>query len=278
MWLSVVVSSLCFLAGAAGFWFLYRNDWPIILAIPVLLFLVGYSLMKRYTRLCHYYLGAALALAPLCAWLAVAGRIGLPPLLMAGAVVLWTAGFDILYACQDYAFDVQTGLFSIPARIGIAPALWVSRLSHLLCVALLIALDATTPELGLLFALGIGLATVLLIVEHSLVKPNDLSRLNLAFFTLNGVISLLLGGLGVCDVVLSHRQGADLAREFNAKVERRMLPTPICSEMQSQTPFRRPGLAGVISRNPQGTPGGDRGAALLLQPSAPLKEYLSGRG
>ncbi len=197
-------SSLVFIAGAAGFWFCYRNPWPIALAVPVLGFLVGYSLMKRYTRLCHYYLGVALALAPLCAWLAISGKINLPPVLMFGAVVLWTAGFDILYACQDYAIDVQTGLFSVPAKVGIECALWISRATHLLCVVFLVLLDVTTPELGNWFGVGIGIASVLLVIEHSVVKATDLSRLNLAFFTLNGVISLILGGLGVLDIALRH--------------------------------------------------------------------------
>ena len=204
MWMSLIVSSLIFIGAASGFWIAYRNHWPIVLAVPVLMFLIGYSLMKRYTRFCHYYLGAALALAPVCAWLAIAGTISLPPILMAGAVVLWTAGFDILYACQDYVFDVENGLFSVPAKIGIGPALWASRATHLCCVGFLVALAANTPELGILFGIGVGIAMVLLVIEHSLVKSTDLSRLNLAFFTLNGVISLILGGLGIVDVLLHH--------------------------------------------------------------------------
>jgi len=203
MWVSLATSAVIFITSAAGF-LIYHNSWPIVLAIPVLAFVVGYSLMKRYTRLCHYYLGAALALAPVCAWLAITGTINLPPLLMAGAVLLWTAGFDILYACQDYAFDVVHQLFSVPAKVGIGPALWVSRATHLGCVGFLIWLGISTPELGILFVLGIGLAIVLLVIEHSLVKPTDLSRLNLAFFTLNGVISLVIGTLGIVSIFLHH--------------------------------------------------------------------------
>jgi 4-hydroxybenzoate polyprenyltransferase len=204
MTMSLIISSLFFFAGTSGFWFAYRNIWPIVLAIPVLVFLVGYSLMKRYTRLCHYYLGVALALAPICAWIAVSGSIALPPLLMAGAVVLWTAGFDILYACQDYDFDLKNGLFSVPAKIGIAPALWVARATHLASMGFIIALGVSTPELGWVFGVGIAVAAGLLIYEHSLVKANDLSKLNLAFFTLNGIISLILGISGVVDVLLRH--------------------------------------------------------------------------
>jgi 4-hydroxybenzoate polyprenyltransferase len=202
-WILLVISTAIFLAGTLGFLVNYHNRLPIVLAVPVLGFLVVYSLMKRYTRLCHYYLGAALALAPVCAWVAIAGTVNLPPLLMFGAVLLWTAGFDILYACQDYAFDVANGLFSVPAKVGIGPALWVSRLSHAAAISFLLALEVTTPELGWLFGVGIGIAGVLLVVEHSLVKPTDLSRLNLAFFTMNGIISLVLGGLGVVEVLVT---------------------------------------------------------------------------
>jgi 4-hydroxybenzoate polyprenyltransferase len=202
MAITLVINAAVFIAGAAGFDIFYHNRWPVLLAVPVLLFLVGYSLMKRYTRLCHYYLGAALALAPVCAWLAITGTINRPPLLMAGAVLLWTAGFDILYACQDYGFDVSHRLFSVPAKIGIGPALWVARGTHACCAGMLILLAYITPEFGVCFGSGVALAIMLLIVEHVLVRPTDLSKLGVAFFTVNGVISLLLGGLGIVDVLL----------------------------------------------------------------------------
>jgi 4-hydroxybenzoate polyprenyltransferase len=136
-----------------------------------------------------------------CAWLAIAGTLAAPPLWMAGAVVLWLAGFDILYACQDVAFDRAAGLFSVPAKIGVGPALWVARAVHLGCVGMLLALWHATPELGVLFAVGIGLTVALMAVEHAVVRPTDLSRINLAFFTLNGIIGLLLGTLGAIDVL-----------------------------------------------------------------------------
>ena len=191
---------LAFLLATAGFWFAYRNPWPLILAIPVLLFLCGYPLLKRFTRLCHYYLGAALALAPVCAWVAVTGSIAPPPLWMAAAVLCWTAGFDIIYACQDYQSDLECGVFSVPAKIGVGPALWVSRATHVVCVAMLVMLGLSSTELGALYFTGVAAAILLLVVEHSLVKPTDLSKVNLAFFTFNGIISLLLGTLGVIDV------------------------------------------------------------------------------
>ena len=121
---------------------------------------------------------------------------------MAGAVVCWLAGFDILYACQDYAFDVGQGLFSVPAKVGVRRALLIARGCHLACVGFLVALGATTPELGTLYFIGVAVAAVLMAVEHAVVTPTDLSRLTLAFFTLNGVIGLILGGLGVADVLL----------------------------------------------------------------------------
>jgi 4-hydroxybenzoate polyprenyltransferase len=203
MWVSLIASAAIFIGAASGF-LIYHKAWPIALSIPVLAFVVGYSLMKRFTRLCHYYLGAAHALAPICAWLAITGTINLAPLLMAGAVLLWTAGFDILYACQDFVFDVEHRLFSVPAKVGIGPALRVSRATHLACAGFLVWLGMSTPELGILFGIGVGIAVGLLVIEHSLVKPTDLSRLNLAFFTLNGVISLILGGLGVVSVLVHH--------------------------------------------------------------------------
>jgi len=113
--------SICFIAATSAFYFAYHNPWPLVLSIPVLLFLSAYPLLKRLTRLCHYWLGAALALAPVCAWVAIKSDLELPPLLMFVAVLFWTAGFDIIYACQDYEVDVKFGLFSVPSGIGSAP-------------------------------------------------------------------------------------------------------------------------------------------------------------
>ena len=198
-----LVLSVCaavFLVATAAFWMLYRNPWPMTLALPVLLFLCAYPLLKRFTRVCHYYLGAALALAPVCAWLAVRADMAAPPLFMAAAVLCWTAGFDIIYACQDYRSDVECGVFSVPAKLGIGRALWVARLTHVVCVAMLVALGLSSLALGPLYYTGVAAAVVLLVVEHRLVRPDDLSKVNLAFFTYNGVISLVLGSLGIIDV------------------------------------------------------------------------------
>jgi 4-hydroxybenzoate polyprenyltransferase len=198
------VALLCcatFLAACWGFLFWFGNPWPVYLGWAVLAFLSAYPLLKRFTRLCHYYLGAALALAPVCAWIAIRGSLDAPPLWMAAAVLCWTAGFDIIYACQDYHSDCEQGVFSVPAKLGIGPALWVARLTHAACVAFLLMLFLSArPPLGAVFLCGIGLVVVLLVVEHLLVRPDDLSKVSLAFFTVNGIISVVLGTLGIVDV------------------------------------------------------------------------------
>jgi 4-hydroxybenzoate polyprenyltransferase len=199
---TLLACAAAFVASTAGFWRVYGNVWPVALSVPVLLFVCAYPLLKRFTRLCHYYLGAALALAPVCAWVAIAGSIAPPPLWMAAAVLCWTAGFDILYACQDYESDVATCVFSVPSKLGIGGALWVARITHAVCVAMLVMLGRSVPGFGPLYWTGVAIAVVLLVVEHSLVKPNDLSKVGLAFFTINGVISLVLGALGIADVLM----------------------------------------------------------------------------
>ena len=195
----LITCALTFVVATGGF-LMYGNPWPLWCSTPVLFYLCGYPLMKRFTRFCHYYLGLALGLAPMCAWLAIRGSVGLPAVVMTGVVLLWTAGFDIIYACQDYASDVATGVFSVPAKVGIANALWISRLTHLACMGLMIALSQSTPLFGPIFYAAVGIAGVLLMIEHSLVKPNDLSKVGLAFFTINGVISVVIGLLGIVDV------------------------------------------------------------------------------
>jgi 4-hydroxybenzoate polyprenyltransferase len=200
----IVMLAICcgsFIAATALFEILYKNPWPLTLAIPVLLFLSAYPFLKRFTRLCHYYLGAALALAPLCAWLAIAGRLNLPPVLMFLAVISWTAGFDIIYACQDYEFDVAAGLHSVPAGSGVARALWISRLTHVFSAAMILALEHVVPVFRGFYFTGAGAAVALLVVEHSLVSAKDLSKANLAFFTVNGVISVVVGTLGIVDIL-----------------------------------------------------------------------------
>jgi 4-hydroxybenzoate polyprenyltransferase len=199
-WMISGICAIAFIASTSLFYFVYSNPLPLLLSIPVLLFVAAYPLLKRFSRLCHYYLGAALALAPICAWIAITGTISLDPLIMAAAVLLWTAGFDIIYACQDYHSDLEIGVVSVPVKFGIPGALWIARFTHAICYACMIALGLHSAPLSTLYFAGVACAGVLLIIEHSLVKPHDLSKVGLAFFTINGIISLLIGVLGIVDV------------------------------------------------------------------------------
>ncbi len=171
--------------------FVVSNDnWlPLALSVPVLLFISGYSFSKRFTSLSHLWLGASLMLAPLAAWIAIRGTVEWPPVLLGAAVLTWVAGFDIIYACQDVEFDRRVGLYSIPARLGVARALRVAALLHLLTVVLLALLPLVFP-LGWIYRAGLVFIAGLLVYEHALVRPNDLARANVAFFHVNAVISV----------------------------------------------------------------------------------------
>ena len=152
---------------------------PVALAV-----VLGYSYTKRFTALSHLVLGFALGIAPAAAWIAIRGTLDPPILLLTAAVMFWTAGFDIIYSCQDHEFDAVAGLHSIPRALGIKNALRVSRLLHVVMVLLLVWLSQLMG-LGPLSWVGIAVVATLLLYEHSLVKPNDLSRVNAAFFTVN---------------------------------------------------------------------------------------------
>ena len=172
------------------------------LALAVVMF---YSFTKRFTSLSHLVLGFALGIAPAGAWIAMRGSLDPRILWLTAAVTLWTAGFDIIYACQDYEFDSTAGLFSIPKQFGIPGALWISRLFHvgmLICLVILVESFA----LGSLAWTGIGAVALLLIWEHKLVWPNDLSRVDAAFFTMNGYVSVLFFVFWASDIFL--RRGA----------------------------------------------------------------------
>ncbi|WP_439620584.1 UbiA-like polyprenyltransferase [Gemmata sp.] len=167
------------------------NHWPLYLCGPVLLFLLGYSLAKRFTSLAHLWLGAALMLAPVAAWIAVKGPTDLTvPLILGAAVAFWVAGFDILYACQDADFDRAAGLHSVPSRFGVPTSLRVAAGCHAVMFGLLVWLGFASPHLGWVYAGGLAAAGGLLVYEHRLVRPDDLTRVNKAFFHVNGVISV----------------------------------------------------------------------------------------
>ena len=201
-WLFLVVCALGFALVCLLFWMCFDNPWPIRLCGPVLVYLCGYSYSKRFTRLSHFYLGSAIAFSPVAAWIAVhPASLGTPAMLLMVAVALWIAGFDIIYACQDLEVDRAEGLHSLPSRLGAGPALWIARICHLFTVVLLTAL-AGAAGLGWVYLIGVAIVAVLLVVENGLVKPHDFSRVNVAFFTLNGVVSLVLGALAIADILL----------------------------------------------------------------------------
>lgn len=180
------------------------NRLALMLSPVAVAVLLLYSYTKRFTRCSHMALGFALGMAPAAAWIAVRGSLDPRILLLTAAVTLWVAGFDILYACQDYDFDLRAGLYSIPKAFGIARALTIARALHVLMLALLGAV-VFAFGLGIVAAAGVLVVALLLTYEHSLVAPNDLSRLNAAFFTMNGVISVVFLAFVAGDLLL--RQG-----------------------------------------------------------------------
>lgn len=201
---------LCCLGFVAGtLLFLWReppNPWPLYLSGPVLVWILGYSYAKRFTSLAHFWLGSALMLAPVASWIALRGLIALhAPLLLGAAVAFWVAGFDILYACQDAEFDRRFGLRSLPARLGVAAALRVAALCHLIMLLLLALLPLVAPPLGAIYYLGLFLVGALLAYEHYLVRPEDLSRVQQAFFQVNGIISIGIFLLVLVQVLLADR-------------------------------------------------------------------------
>ncbi len=184
-WLFTLVSAALFVFGSA-----MLGPLPLALAPVALVVVGGYSFTKRFTALCHLWLGGALALAPTAVWIALTGGYGAVPALLSLAVGSWVAGFDILYATQDAAFDRENGLHSIPARWGVGRALVVSAALHVLTFVALAALPRFVP-LGWAYYVGLGIIGAVLGYEHAIVKPDDLSRIDKAFFDLNGYVSVV---------------------------------------------------------------------------------------
>jgi 4-hydroxybenzoate polyprenyltransferase len=193
-----LLSSAGFIAATLIF---LPNPWPIRLSVPVLLFLLGYSYAKRFTVWCHYWLSAALMLSPLATWIAIRGELAITPALLSAVIFFWVGGFDILYACQDADFDRSRQLFSIPSRWGIPRALRIALFSHLLTIASLFALWYFAG-LGPIFLTGSLAVAGLLLYEHSLVTPTDLTKVNMAFFNVNAVVSIGLLLVGLADIWL----------------------------------------------------------------------------
>lgn len=198
-WAFVAASSIVFCAAAWALNPLCLRLAPLALAVVMV-----YSFTKRFTSFSHVVLGFALGIAPAAAWIAIRASLDPRILWLTGAVTFWTAGFDIIYACQDYEFDSREGLFSIPKRLGLSGALWVARLFHIAMLACLIAL-VRSFALGWLSLAGIALVACLLMYEHSLVKADDFSRVDAAFFTVNGYVSVLFFFFWSADIFLFRR-------------------------------------------------------------------------
>jgi 4-hydroxybenzoate polyprenyltransferase len=196
----VILNCLLFISCT---WFI--NPLCFWLSPVALLVVLGYSYTKRFTWLCHVVLGLGLSLAPIGAYIAVTGRFDWVPVLYSSAVLLWVAGFDVIYALQDEDFDREQQLYSMPSFFGKKGALRISEWMHLGTAVLMILaarhLVSAAPQTGVLLWCGTGLFLMLLAYQHLLVKPNDLSRVNMAFFTTNGIASLAFGSLVVIDLL-----------------------------------------------------------------------------
>ncbi len=192
-----IVGSLILLMFAAA----QLHPLCLMLSPVALFFLITYSYTKRFTWLCHYYLGITIALAPLGGWIALSGAAPWQAYLLFGAVALWIAGFDIFYACQDADFDRKEGLFSIPSRFGIETSFWFARITHGVAFLCLLLLYFFSP-LSWIYLIGLMISAVLLIYEHLIIKPNDLSKLNQAFFMMNGLLSVTVFVCTLLDVVI----------------------------------------------------------------------------
>jgi 4-hydroxybenzoate polyprenyltransferase len=205
-YLMLALNAAAFMGGCVLFGVLFQNWWPSILGVPVLIWIAFYSLTKRFTWLCHVFLGGALAASPIAAAIAVNPELVLstPTVFwIAGMVLCWVAGFDVIYALQDLDYDRSVGLNSMPARFGWRGALWVSRALHLIAITCLLMALVGDDRLGVLFMIAIGLVALLLIAEHGLLITRGKAGIPMAFFTLNGVVSVVLGTLGCIEIAMS---------------------------------------------------------------------------
>jgi len=191
-----VASAALFLAAAAWLGPLCLQLAPIVLVL-----VLGYSFTKRFTWLCHLFLGLAIGSAPAAAWIAVRGRLDAPALWLSLAVATWIAGFDVLYALDDRAFDRKAGIHSIPARFGVPAALALSAALHAASVAALL-IAGQTAGLGWIYLLGMAVVIAMLVWEHAILRPSDLSRLDVAFFNLNGYVSVVYFAATLADVLV----------------------------------------------------------------------------
>ena len=202
---ALLAASAAFVMLCGLFGVLQQNWWPLALALPVLFWICSYGLFKRFTMLCHVWLGASLAISPVAAALAVrpAAVLESGPWLLAGAVLFWVAGFDVLYAMQDVEVDRRDGLHSMPARMGVQRAAWASRVMHVASVMLLVAFWRAEPALcaGTGFAAAVVVAAVVIASEHVLLARGGAAGIAKHFTTLNGIVSLALGGAGIASII-----------------------------------------------------------------------------
>ena len=200
--IALIVSAISFVLVAALFGLLYGNWWPAILAVPVLGWITAYGLFKRFTWMCHLWLGASLALSPIAAAIAVDPAVlASPPIwLLAGMVLCWVSGFDVIYALQDVDVDRRDGLNSIPAHFGVDGALRIARLLHFFAVILLLAVYRTESAFGSLFLVAVFLVAGLLLLEHATVRRWGTTRMAITFMTINGVVSIIVGVAGIAEL------------------------------------------------------------------------------
>lgn len=210
-WAAAGLAAVCFIVATGLFWAFFGNGWPLALSVPVLAWIAFYSLTKRFTFLCHVFLGGALAASPLAAAIAIHPGAVLvwPPATpavfwIAAMVLVWVAGFDIIYALQDLDFDRGAGLSSIPARFGAGRALWISRALHTAALGCLIGAGLSEARFGWLYWCGVGVVAGLLVLEHAILIRRGKAGLDMAFFTVNGVVSCVLGLAGAIDTVFNH--------------------------------------------------------------------------
>ncbi len=193
----ILFSAACFLVMLFGAW---QLNWLCLALSPVALFLlIIYSYTKRFTFLCHLVLGVTCACAPVGAWLAVTGELAWTPLLMGAANTLWVAGFDIIYGSQDYDFDVANGLHSIPAKFGVKNGLRIAMAFHILTLVFLVGIGLLAPQLGILYFIGVALIAGLFVAEYVMVSPSNLTNVNIASYSINQLVSVVLLVFGLAD-------------------------------------------------------------------------------
>lgn len=196
----IIFTAVCFLVMLFG---AYKLNWICLLLSPIALFLmIIYSYCKRFTYLCHLVLGVTCACAPVGAWLAITGELSLVPLFMGAANTLWVAGFDIIYGSQDYDFDRENGLHSIPAKFGVAGALLIAKLFHIVTLLCLLVIGILVPQFGIIYYLGLFIIAGLFIAEYKIVSPTNLTNVNIASYSINQIVSIVLLIFGLADAFI----------------------------------------------------------------------------